>query len=101
MLNLVTDGITKCIEKHLPNHKNQDPKGNVPQRPAVLECIKSQYKLHDYVYRNADCVQDVKHHEHTNGVGGTESSPRLESQEGDHERDHKHPRGCEPEEPDG
>lgn len=70
MLDLVTDGVAESIKKNLANDENNKSKGNMTQRPAVLECIQNKQKLHNQVYRYANCVQDVEDHKQADGIGG-------------------------------
>lgn len=70
MLDFVTDGVAESIKKNLADDENNNPKGNVTQRPAVLECIQNKQKLHDQVYRYANGVQDVEDHKQADGIGG-------------------------------
>lgn len=59
VLYVVTDCIAESVQKHLSADKDNNPKSDVPQRPAVFERIHYQEELHNEIDRDADRIEDV------------------------------------------
>lgn len=89
MLHIDADGLTERIENNLPNDKEENSKGDMAQSPTVVESIHKQ-DLHHHIDRNTDCVEDVDHHEHSNGRCRTQPHPPLKGEEGNKERNSEH-----------
>ena len=78
----IANSITEHVEDDLANDEEENPKGDVSKRPAILECVCDKYDLHGQVDQQAYAVNQVQDHEEANGVGRTQASFPLERQDG-------------------
>jgi hypothetical protein len=83
VLRAVADGIAKDVKDDLANDEEKDTKGDIAQRPAVIECTKNEQDLTRRIYEETYGVHNVRDDEDANGVLGVHSSPALESKERD------------------
>ena len=83
MLRAVADGIAKDVKDDLANDEEKDTKGDIAQRPSVIECTKNEQDLTRRIYEETYGVHNVRDDEDANGVLRVHSSPALESKERD------------------
>lgn len=100
VLDAVADGVTKDVQNDLSDDKKEDTKDNVTERPAVLKGTHNENDLADEVDEEEDCVDKIRDDEDANGVFGTQTSPVLESEEGDGASNDEHGEGGQAQEPD-
>lgn len=72
--------VTEDVENYLANNEEKNPKGDISERPSILQCVRDKYDLHDQVHEQADAIEEVEHHEETQGICRTHSRFTLESQ---------------------
>lgn len=95
--NLCADG----IQNDLADNEEEDTKGNVAQRPAVLQGSNDKKNLEGDVDEKLDGVKQVEYDEQSDGVGGAEACPRLEGRKRNQETDGKCYDAAYTEKPDG
>lgn len=78
----VADSITEHVEDHLANDEEENPKGNISERPAILQGIRNEYDLHGQVDQQAYSINQVQYHEEAHSVGWTQPSSPFECQDG-------------------
>lgn len=101
VLDALTNVRVEDVEDKLTNDEEEDAKGNVPQRPPVLQSTHDKQDLHDQIDTDEDGVQDVEDDKEANGICGTQCSPALESGQTDEESDGEHEDGADAQQPDG
>ena len=65
----IANRVTEHVEDHLANDEEEDPKGDVSERPAILQGVRNKYYLHGQVDQEAYAIDQVQHHEEANGIG--------------------------------
>ena len=81
MRHRITDSVAEDVEDYLANNEEEDPKRDVPERPAILQGVRDKYDLHGQVDQKADAIDQVQHYEEANGVGWAQSSFAFECQD--------------------
>ncbi len=76
----IADSVTEHVEDHLADDEEENPKGDVSERPAILQRVRDEYYLHGQVDQQAYAVDQVQHDEKANGVGWAQPSFSFESQ---------------------
>ena len=77
----MADSIAEHVEEHLANNEEENPKGDISERPAILQGVRNKYNLHGQVDQEAYAINQVQHHEEANGVGWAQSSFPFECQD--------------------
>ena len=101
MLYSIADLVAKHVQNHLANDKEEDAKGNLEQRPAILKRVCDEEDLHDNVYQQEYRVEQIKHDEEANRVGRTETCPSFEGEKGHCPADYEHSQRAQSQQPDG
>ena len=93
VFNMIADCVAEDVENDLSDDEEEKAKGDVPQRPSILERVGDEDDLHDDVYQQADAVDDIQHHKKTERVGRAQSQLVLERQNRYRPRDEEHADG--------
>lgn len=99
MLDLVADARGKDVEDDLSDDKEEHSKGNVAERPAVLQRVDDEEDLHDEVDPDADSVDDVQDDKQPDRVCRSKTTPALERHERHGKGNDKHAEGAQSEQP--
>ena len=98
--NTLTYCLAEGVDENLANNEEEDAKGNVTQRPSVLESSHNEQDLHDDVDCEEYGTEDVEDDEEADGVVRTQPGPALESQDADDKSDGEHGGRADSEKPD-
>lgn len=60
MIDFLTNFVTEEIQDELAGDKEKRAKGNIAQRPAVLQRAKHQQNLRNYVYKQEQRINDIQ-----------------------------------------
>lgn len=71
MLHIVADSVTEDVQNDLSDHKEEDAKRNVSQRPSILKSVGDKDHLHDHVDEQANSIDEIEHYKQSQGIGGT------------------------------
>lgn len=89
----------KSIENDLAGNKEEDAKGNVTQRPPVLQRSDDKQDLHANVDKELNGVEQVQDDKQTDSVGRANTRPSFKGSERDEERNGKGNDRAEPQHP--
>ena len=95
--NLVADD----VQDHLSHNEEKYPKGDVSQRPSVLQGVRYKYDLHNDVDEQTYSVQEVQHNEQAHRIRRPEPGFALERQDRDRAGEQEHADGGAAQKPDG
>ena len=101
MLHSIAHHLAKHIQNDLPDREAEHTKGNMEQRPSLLQRPHHQKDLHDHVHSQEDRAENVDHNEQPDRVVRTEPRPALEREERDRKRHDEGQETGDPEQPDG
>lgn len=62
VLHVVADGIAEDVQNDLSDYKEEDAKGNVSQRPSILQSVGDKDHLHDHIDEQADAIDKIEYH---------------------------------------
>lgn len=103
-IKIVISSFTNIVAEHiqydLSGNKEEDAEHEISQWPSVLYCIDNKNNLHEHVDEDADSVNQIKHHKEPRRVRRRQSSPGLERQQRDGERDHENAETAKSQKPD-
>lgn len=91
----------KSIENDLAGNEKEDAKGNVTQRPPVLQRSDNKQDLHANVDKELNGVEQVQDDKQTDSVGRTNTRPSFKGSQRDEERNGKGNDRAEPQHPHG
>lgn len=89
------------VQNDLAHDEEEDAKGDVAQRPAVLQSPDDKEDLECDVDEKLNGVQQVQDDEETDGVGGSQTNPRLEGSKRNQEAYRKSRQRTNAQQPDG
>lgn len=69
MLGCFADCVSKDVKNHLADDEKEYSKGDMSERPSILESGSNENDLRDDIYKEKDTVDEVEHHEETESVG--------------------------------
>ena len=88
-VNIVACGLANSraqrVQNNLANNEEDDGKGDIAQRPSVLQCAHNEDDLHGKVNDELDGVQEVQDNKEADRVGRAKAGPRFEGSQGDQE----------------
>lgn len=90
MLDVLADPPAEGVKDHLADDEEEDPKGDMPEWPPILQRIYHQNDLHHHIDEQLDPVDQIQHDKQSCRVHRAEPRPPLESEQTDGKRDDKH-----------
>ena len=99
MLCTFTYLIAEDVQNNLTNDKEANSKGNISERPSILERIRDQYNLHDHIHQKTNTIDKIQNHKQPNRLRRSETHLIHKRQDRHRARDEEHSDGATAQQP--